>query len=148
MSLQALRTELDAGHPNTGAYSADDGIAASEINAINRSRVRAITIGELREWAAENARAYKLHQAQESGATDQVKNLAIIGMAILNAGQTGLDPSNQMHVAMVNGLVAGGVWNVADREALISKATDDVSRANELGFGRVKRGHIQMARAM
>ncbi len=32
-NLQKLREELDAGHPVTGAYSADDSAASEEINA-------------------------------------------------------------------------------------------------------------------
>lgn len=34
--LQDLRTELDAGHPDTGTYNANDQTAADEINAFNR----------------------------------------------------------------------------------------------------------------
>ena len=35
-NLQALKAELLAGHPDTGAYNVDDAIAADEINALNR----------------------------------------------------------------------------------------------------------------
>lgn len=36
MDLVALRAELDAGHPDTGAYSANDATATDELNAVNR----------------------------------------------------------------------------------------------------------------
>ena len=35
--LVALKAELDAGHPDTGAYSLTDSVAADEIMAVNRS---------------------------------------------------------------------------------------------------------------
>ena len=36
MDLAALAAELTAGHPDTGAYDADNALAAAEINAVNR----------------------------------------------------------------------------------------------------------------
>ena len=36
MSIEELADELTAGHPDTGAYNADDALAAAEINAVNR----------------------------------------------------------------------------------------------------------------
>ena len=45
MDLQALRTELDAGHPVTGAYSVNYAVAADQINALNITRIRATMAG-------------------------------------------------------------------------------------------------------
>ena len=36
MDLAALAAELTGGHPDTGAYDADDATAAGELNAVNR----------------------------------------------------------------------------------------------------------------
>ena len=36
MDIAALAAELAAGHPDTGAYNADDALAAGEINVLNR----------------------------------------------------------------------------------------------------------------
>lgn len=36
MDYPALKTELTAGHPVTGAYNADDQLAADQLNALNR----------------------------------------------------------------------------------------------------------------
>lgn len=41
----ALRKELDAGHPVTGAYSADDEAAASNLNVVNISEPVAVVAG-------------------------------------------------------------------------------------------------------
>ena len=46
-NLQKLREELDAGHPVTGAYSADDSAASEEINAKNRVRINSISSAQL-----------------------------------------------------------------------------------------------------
>lgn len=148
MSLQALKDELLAGHPVTGAYDADDALAAAEVMAVNVDVVGPITVTELREWAATNARAFKLDSARTTGSTDQVKSLAIIGMSVLNSGPEGLDPANATHVALVNELVADGVWSAADRTALIAKATKVLSRAEILSLGRVRAGEVAQARAL
>ena len=34
--IEDIKTELDTGHPDTGAYNVDDQLAADEMNAINR----------------------------------------------------------------------------------------------------------------
>jgi len=51
MNLDILKAELIAGHPVTGAYSADDEIAAGQLNAVNIVRNRTSMTG--REMAAE-----------------------------------------------------------------------------------------------
>ena len=38
MDYVALKAELDAGHPTTGAYNVDDTLAAAELNAENRPK--------------------------------------------------------------------------------------------------------------
>ena len=45
MDIVALAAELTAGHPVTGAYNADDALAAGELNAVNRTRSRDTVTG-------------------------------------------------------------------------------------------------------
>ena len=45
MDLQALAAELTAGHPDTGAYDADDAIAATQINVVNRTTPKGTLTG-------------------------------------------------------------------------------------------------------
>ena len=147
MNIDALKVELLAGHPVSGAYDADDAIAAAQLNAVNRTRLRAVSMRELREWAAIGARAFKIRQGiDNTGLTDQQRNLCLIGDKLLGTDDGNLDPSNSAHVAFVNELVAAGVLSAGDRTALVMKATDNISWAEELGFGTVKVGHVQMAR--
>ena len=58
MDYQALKTELLAGHPVTGAYDADDALAADQLNAVNvtaqREVISASDIFETIGQAADN----------------------------------------------------------------------------------------------
>lgn len=145
---QILADELTAGHPNSGAYPLDDQAAADVLNTANRTRLRAVSMTELREWAALNARAFKLRVGiDNTGLSDQVRNLCIILDSILGTDDGKLDPSNGLHVAMVNELVAAGVWSAADRTALVAAATDSITRGEELGLGHVQPGHVANAKA-
>lgn len=148
MDLAKLKAELDLGHPTTGAYDTNDAAAMGQINAENRTKLNILSMTELREWAAVDARAFNLRQAiGNEGLSNQVRNLAILGDILLGTDDGALDPGNAIHVTMVNELVAAGVWSAADKTALIAKATEDVSRAVELGLGKVGEGHIAQARA-
>jgi len=46
MDYVALKAELDASHPVTGAYNADNALAAAELNALNRTRNKASLTGD------------------------------------------------------------------------------------------------------
>lgn len=45
LTLAALKTEIAAGHPGTGAYSANDETAANQLNATNRTREKSTISG-------------------------------------------------------------------------------------------------------
>ena len=78
--------------------------------------------------------------------TDQVRSLAIISDKLIGTDDGNLDPGNTAHIALVNELVAAGVWSPTDRSALVLKATDNISRAVELGLGKARVGHVEKAR--
>lgn len=147
MDIDALSVELAGSHTVTGPYDADAETAASQLNAVNLARLVSLSMTEVREWAAVNARAFNLRAAIDNEAlTDQVRNLAILGDTLLGTDDGQLDPSNAIHVGMVNELVAAGVWSTADKTALVAKATEDISRATELGFGTIHIADIEDAR--
>lgn len=147
MNIDILRSELAAGHPDTGAYDADPASAAAQLNAVNRTRLRPLTVTQLREWAALSARGFKLRRGiDDTNLTDQQRNLCLIADKLLGTDDGNLDPSNAEHRAFIEELVAAGVLNIADKSALAVKATDRVSRAGELGLGTVRPGHVIEAR--
>ena len=55
MDYQALKAELDAGHPDTGAYSVDAATAAAELNAVDRTLPRSSMNGDEIFAATDNA---------------------------------------------------------------------------------------------
>ncbi len=57
-----------------------------------------------------------------------------------------LDLSLVDRMAMLDMLVHGGVLTAEDKTSLMALATVKISRAEELGLGAVKVGHVQNAR--
>ena len=149
MNLNALAAELAAGHPVTFAYDADDATAADQLNAVNRTRLRSLSMQELREWAGLNARGFKIYSAiSDAGKSDQERNVAYVADKLMGTDDGSLDPDNALHVAMVDMLVSGGIISASDKTALVTKATENISRATELGFGIVRVGTVAQARAL
>ena len=102
---------------------------------------------ELREWAAVGERAFKINQGiDDTGLSDQQRNLCLIGDRLLGTDSGNLNPANPAHVAFVNELVDAGVLSAGDRTALVVKATESISRAVELRLGFIYPGHVQTAR--
>lgn len=148
MDLVALKSELDAGHPGTGAYSANDSTAKDQLLAVNRTAPRPVNMTQLREWAAVNARAFKINQGIVGGTTDQVKNLCLIADKLLGTDDGNLDPGNPAHVTLINELVDDGILDADDRTALVTKATVAVSRVAEIGLGVPTPSDIANARRL
>ena len=129
-NIPALKTELLAGHPDTGAYDANDETAANEINAVNRTVNKTTMTG--REVAAE------VVDSAYDALTDAQKSQFLALVA-----SDDLDPFG-MGANVIKDLFSGGSATVA---ALAVARVDSVSRAAELGLGTVKIGHIQEARS-
>lgn len=147
IDIAKLRAELVAGHPDTGVYDADHVIAAGQLNAANRTKLRSVNMAELREWAAVGARAFKIRQGMDdTGLSSQQRNLCVILDKLMGTDDGFLDPSNPAHVTLVNELVVADVLSDNDKTALVAKATDPISRATEVGLERVKPGKVQTAR--
>ena len=147
MNIEDLKDELVSSHPVTGAYSADSAEAADQLNAVNCTKMYPLTMQEVREWAAEDARGFNIRQAMDDAAlTDQVRNLCYIADKLIGTDDGNLTPGNPLHVGMINQIVAAGVISAADRTALVAKATRDVSRATEIGLEFVQPGHVENAR--
>ncbi len=152
MDYTALATELAGTHPVTGAYDADDAIAAGQLNAVNRTRLRPLSMMELREWAGLSGRGFAIYSAiADTGLTNQQRNVAYVADKLLGTDDGNLDPGNALHVGMVDVLVSASIISAADKTALVTKATDNVSRAEELekefGASVVREGDVQIARA-
>ncbi len=129
--LQALRAELDAGHPDTGAYDASAVTAAEQVNALNRTQNRdSMTGSEIL-----NAVVVSEYTALMEADKDRLWDLLGLGT---------LDPFG-VEATLLTSLFGGGSATIV---ALAAARKLSVSRAEELGLGKVAAGTVEQARAL
>lgn len=131
ITWEALREELDGSHPVTGAYSADNEIAASQLNAVNINRNRTSMTG--REVADEIIDAD--YNALTEG--NKTKVLALIASDTLDPFGFGAN--------VIKDIFGAGSDTLA---ALALARVETISRAVELGLGEVTPGHVEEARRL
>ena len=129
--IPKLKTELAAGHPDTGAYDADAQIAADQLNAVNRSINRASMSGDEMFSHTDTTDFAGLTAAKQSN-------------WLAFCGRDSIDPWGAANVAFVQWIFGAGA---ATLTALAGARTTDVSRAVEVGIGFVHAGHVAEARA-
>lgn len=128
MDYIALKAELDAGHPDTGAYDADDSLAADQLNALNRTRNRTSMSGS----EVLNA----IDKTEYLDLSDAMKQLV---WNVLHIGQ--LNPFGVEAALMLEAF--GSSTTITTLNALRVEA---VSRAVELGLGVIAPGDVENAR--
>ncbi len=131
MNIAALAVELAAGHPGTGAYNADDALAAAELNAANRTRIVGSMSGDAIFAATDEAEFNALTDAKKT-----------FWMAF--CGRDSIDPAGSANVSLVNWIYGAGSDTLT---ALAAARTETISRATELGLGVVRVGNVGEARA-
>ena len=151
-NLEILRAELDAGHPVTGAYSPDAQIASDQINAINCTELVRITSAELLAWSGQSSagdrpRLKKIDEGIQS-ANEQVSAICQVADATINRNGTELDLNRQDRIDMVDALVSASILSLEDRDSLYELATNDISRATQIGLSNVRAGTVEQARAL
>ncbi|MHC4526417.1 MAG: hypothetical protein ACYS29_00960 [Planctomycetota bacterium] len=130
MDISALKAELLAGHPDTGAYDADDVIAAAELNAVNRSKNKSSMTGSEIINALDKTEYLALSDAD----TARVWQICHLGT---------INPFGVEADLFIN-IFGGGSASIA---ALQDARKDDASRAVEIGLGVVFPTHVTSARA-
>ena len=129
MDIDALRTELVAGHPDTGAYNVDAEIAAGELNAVNRTTNKTSMSGSEIINAVDKAEFIALTNAAEA----QFWNVVHLG---------DLNPFG-IEADLLIDIFGGGSTTIIALQAL---RKNSVSRAVEIGLGGVRVGHELEAR--
>ena len=130
----ALQAELLAGHPISGAYDADDQLAADQINALDVTRIRANMTGAQIIEATDTAEYAALTDPKKS------QFLAFV------AGNETINPeSGGIAQEILVDIFGGGSATIT---ALSALRQETISRATELDFGLVIIGDIQNARAL
>lgn len=130
MDYVALKAELLAGHPVTGAYNADNQLAADQLNAVNRTRNRASMTGkEVKD---------RIDTADWDSRTDAQKSQLLSMFARDDLDPFGIDA--HIFQEAMTGAVGTSVSSLA------SYRVEDISRAEELGFGVVSAADVDSAR--
>jgi hypothetical protein len=128
----ALKAELLAGHPVTGAYDVDDALAADQLNAVNRTTtVAKLTASELFEAIEDTD-----WDARTADQREKIKTILGLGDSI------NIAPGTKARTMMTSAL-SGATASLANLGALESPAA---SRAQELGFGVVSAAEVDSAR--
>jgi len=131
MDYVALKAELVAGHPITGAYSDNDSVAADQLNVLNRTRNRESLSGSEILQAIDKAEFNALTAADKQLVWD-----------LLHLGT--LNPFGVEAALFINAF--GG--SSATIAALGTERVESISRAAELGLEAVYEGHVQYVREM
>lgn len=129
--LVALAAELIAGHPVTGAYNADDALAADQINELDIVRIKEFMSGS-EMWANTDT-------VEFSTLTDVNKQLWVAFCAIDEHSPE----NNGLAHKYVNLIFGTGSDTLT---TLAAARSETVSQAAVLGFGLVTIGNIQNAR--
>ena len=129
--LDTLKAELLTGHPDTGPYNVDNTIAASEINAVNR------TLNRESMTASEVANAIEVSEFNTLSASDQARIWNVLHLGDIN-------PFG-VEATLFTGAFGGLSATIT---ALKAARKTDVSRATELGLRRIGPGLVAEARRL
>jgi len=132
MDYEALKTELDAGHPVTGAYDADDALAAGELNAVNRT--------QLRDFVSGSEILNNTNDA-EFGALTVEQQARWMSMCGVDSIETGSGVAKSLESELFGG-------GTTTRANLVAIRVEDISRAEELSLGVIKVGDVEAARTL
>lgn len=175
LNYTALAAELAAGHPTTGAYNADNALAAAELNAVNRPNSN--SVGAMMAYLLN-----KKHRTNQGADTTYVPIIGRLGMVAESA--VGSDPfgrgaGNELNLAQITACKtflllftsphltatdlddanlpygyteASGAWAASHTAALQALSQNQLSRAQEIAAalqysGPITATHVQNARA-
>ena len=130
-NIATLKVELDAGHPGTGAYNADDELAAGELNAVNRTLTRDTVTGSEILNATDDS---------EYGVLTAANKTDWLGLC----GIESVDSASGVAKSMEADLFGAGT---VTRTSLAAVRSPVASRAVELGLGFIFASHVSQARA-
>jgi len=139
MDYEALKTELDAGHPVTGAYDADDALAAGELNAVNvtvNSPVQLdglnLAIREAGKWTSFSEKAVLQTVA---GAYDNQSMFEFMGLFPSLTGANTLDLQGTYMAALLAACVSEGSMGQAVANGISAFGESVVSQATAINLG-------------
>ena len=145
MDIAKLKTELVTDPVSMGYAALSDADAAVAINLADRDYTVPLNSRTSLSWAMRTGRLWDIETATTTG-TPAIQAIALGVKHLLGRSDTEIDMGNPDHVAMIDGLVAGGVLDASNKAELVTMSTSQRSRADEIELGRVRVGHVQEAR--
>ncbi|PWG61757.1 hypothetical protein [Sediminicurvatus halobius] len=107
---------------------------------------RRISSTELLMWGAQAGRIARLEDAAANSQLGaDVRSIASAALRMVQRSDTGLDLSDAQEVAMIDALVQATVFTADDKSSLEALSTADISRAEQIGLGRVTLAQIREA---
>ena len=146
MDIDKLKSELTVDPESMGYAALSDADASAAINLADRDYTIPLNSRTSLSWAMKTGRLADIETATTTG-TPAIQAISLGVKHLLGRSDTEIDMSDPDHVAMIDGLVAGGVLDAANKADLMAMATSQRSRAAEIGLGRVRAGHVQKARS-
>lgn len=146
MDIEKLKSELTVDPESMGYAALSDADASVALNIANRDYTVPLDSRTALEWAMRTGRLADIETATTAG-TPAIQSIALGVKHLLGRSDTEIDMDNPDHVAMVDGLVAGGVIDAGNKAELVTMSTSQRSRADELSLGQVRVGHVEKARS-
>ena len=147
MNYSKLTDELTNDPLGRGYSGMTDAEAANDLMSEYRTLYSPITMGNIIRWAARHDAIHSLETAVASGVADK-RRLARAALAMIDSPQIdSLDIGDVEISGMFDALVTLGVFTSAEQDDLVAFGTSTISRASEVGLGRVKPGYVGKARA-
>lgn len=144
--MNTLADEITNDPLSRGYAGMTDEQVAESLNAANISINATVTKAKLLQWAGANQRIVKLKGGLASP-NDDVENICEAALRLLSAADvTTFDTGDSANTAFLDALVAARVLEDADKTSLLELGEKTISRAEQLGIGTVRVGHVGEAR--
>jgi hypothetical protein len=131
IDYKAIQSELAGGHPETGAYDADDQLAANQLNKKNRTGIKASMTG---------SDFFLATDPTEFGSLTEAKKSQWLSFCAIDTHVPENDGVAHKFVIYIFGASNTTLSNLA------TARNETISRATELGLNKVHIGDIQNAR--
>lgn len=141
MNLEILKTEL-----LTGSYSDDPAIAAEQLNAKTVTTYTEIVSGVVRGYLILIGKLFEIDAASKNP-DHPARDLALGLMITLQPGG-GIDFNDFANVMALGQMKQAFGLSDEDEQNILKFGETKISRAEQLGLGWVRVGHVEKARAL
>lgn len=115
----------------------------ASLNSEDISTKKPVSSAELLAFVGGNQRLKKLKDGIVGGPTDDIKNICDVAVKLIERDDTQFDFDKVDRVAMLDALVAVGIWSAQDKIDLENLATQTQSRASQIGVHKVQVGDVK-----